>query len=73
MYESRDIIPDDDTEIITAKRTVEEVCITELAYHGIIGTIIIVCILLVVFVIIAFHDVSNFGNKKRGTKCDTSI
>ena len=53
VYESRESIPDGDTEIITAKQTVEEVCLTAVAYHGLIGAIIIVFMLLILFAIIA--------------------
>jgi hypothetical protein len=53
VYESRGSIPDGETEIITAKQTVEEVCLTAVAYHGMIGAIIIVFMLLLLFAIIA--------------------
>ena len=53
VYESRESIPDGETEIITAKHTVEEVCLTAVAYHGMIGAIVIVFMLLLLFAIIA--------------------
>ena len=53
VYESRESIPEGETDIITAKQTVEEVCLTAVAYHGMIGAIIIVIMLLLLFAIIA--------------------
>ena len=68
VYESRESIPDGDTEIITAKHTVEEVCITAVAYHGMIGAIIIVFMLLILFAVIAgicFRKTRMIGMKNK--------
>jgi len=75
VYESRESIPDGETELITAKQTVEEVCLTAVAYHGLIGAIIIVFMLLILFAIIAgvcFRKTRMIGMKNKLADSESS-
>jgi len=68
VYESRESIPDGETDIITAKQTVEEVCLTAVAYHGMVGALVIVFMLLLLFAVIAgicFRKNRMIGMKNR--------
>merc|ERR1719483_181370 len=68
VYESRESIPDGETESITSKQTVEEVCLTAVAYHGMIGALVIVFMLLLLFAVISgicFRKSRMIGLKNR--------
>ena len=53
VYESREGIPEGELDIITASRTSEEVCVTAVAYHGLVGTLVILFLLLLVLAVVA--------------------
>ena len=68
VYESREGIPEEELDIITSKHTAEEVgpdntnlnfiqlfqvCVTAVTYHGLVGTLVILFLLLLVLAVVA--------------------
>lgn len=53
VYESREGIPEEELDIITAKHTAEEVCVTAVTYHSLVGTLVILFLLLLVLAVVA--------------------
>jgi len=53
VYESREGIPEEELDIITSKHTAEEVCVTAVTYHGLVGTLVILFLLLLVLAVAA--------------------
>jgi len=53
VYESREVIPEEDLDLITAKHTAAEVCVTAVAYHGLVGSLVILVLMLLVLAVVA--------------------
>merc|ERR1711902_2315 len=53
VYEPREGIPEEELDLITAKHTTEEVCVTAVTYHGLVGAVVILFLLLMVLAVVA--------------------
>jgi hypothetical protein len=53
VYESREGIPEEELDLITARQTVEEVCVSAVAYHGMVGSLVILVMLLLALAVVA--------------------